>query len=530
MNVQTFLAHHGIGDNPFDAEEARHDPVFGRLPDTTTAHPDFPKILGRIDHPSTSVVFGEKGSGKTAIRLRIGNKIAEHNREQPDRRTLLVAYDDLNPILDRLMQRVRRDLGQARAARTTTEKLLESIRLEDHQDAVLSLATTKLVAAILNPPAKGSPTPTPPSGDAPMPPDLHKRIKKLPRAKRLDIAILAALYDQPRAGELVERWRRLRSKLRLGWRAPAQLTPALAGIGLFSTLVLLLMNYVSPPQGFNWYVPSAALAAAASIVLASLWGFRHTAVWSLARRIRQELLVVDRTTLELRQMLLELGKSDIANQPWPAAGTTPLGNQDARYQLTARLVAILEGIGYAGGLMILVDRVDEPTLVAGHHNRMKAIIWPMLDNKFLQQAGVGLKLLLPLELRHLLHRESAEFFQEARLDKQNMVDRLTWSGTMLYDVCTARLRACRSAPDDAEPIELTDLFDQSVTHQVLVEALDQMHQPRDAFKFLYTVIQDHCRSVPQDADAYRIPRLTLDNARRTQSQRLQELYRGLTPA
>ena len=56
-----------------------------------------------------------------------------------------------------------------------------------------------------------------------------------------------------------------------------------------------------------------------------------------------------------------------------------------------------------------------------------------------------------------------------------------------------------------------------------------MHQPRDAFKFLYGVVQEHCRLLADDAADFHINQLTLDTARRNQSQRVQELYRGLTP-
>ena len=55
MNAETFLSHHGLTENPFAAEEARHDPVFQRLSDGQTSHPEFDKILGRLDEPSTSI-------------------------------------------------------------------------------------------------------------------------------------------------------------------------------------------------------------------------------------------------------------------------------------------------------------------------------------------------------------------------------------------------------------------------------------------------------------------------------------------
>lgn len=139
-----------------------------------------------------------------------------------------------------------------------------------------------------------------------------------------------------------------------------------------------------------------------------------------------------------------------------------------------------------------------------------------------------MKMLLPLDLKHLLYRESQDFFREARLDKQNLIDRLTWSGAMLYDLCTARLNACRT--NGAEPMSLTDFFDDTVSHQDLVDALDQMHQPRDAFKLMYTVIQDHCAGIPEETPQWKIPKLVLDNIRRDQVDRLSGMLRGTRPA
>jgi len=115
MNLTTFLEHWKLTENPFRAEEARQDPVFTRLeaakrdldrrpradlagdPDTVrpmtpapgpsqvsaTAHSDFEKIAGDFDCPSTAIVFGEKGSGKTAIRIQLADRVSAHNRAHP---------------------------------------------------------------------------------------------------------------------------------------------------------------------------------------------------------------------------------------------------------------------------------------------------------------------------------------------------------------------------------------------------------------------------------------------------------------
>ena len=87
MKIETFLEHYRIGENPFGAEEARNDPVFDRLIQHDLSHPEFAKVLGQVDRPGTSVVFGEKGSGKTAIRIMLDNQIARLRKKiEPDSR------------------------------------------------------------------------------------------------------------------------------------------------------------------------------------------------------------------------------------------------------------------------------------------------------------------------------------------------------------------------------------------------------------------------------------------------------------
>src|SRR5690606_34925605 len=71
---------------------------------------------------------------------------------------------------------------------------------------------------------------------------------------------------------------------------------------------------------------------------------------------------------------------ELAGQPWPDGQL----RSDARYALTQRLIGFLSHLGYKG-ITILVDRVDEPSVISGNPDRMRAITWPLLDNKFLQQ-------------------------------------------------------------------------------------------------------------------------------------------------
>ena len=62
-----------------------------------------------------------------------------------------------------------------------------------------------------------------------------------------------------------------------------------------------------------------------------------------------------------------------------------------------------------------MDRVDEPHLINSSAEQMRALLWPMLDNKFLKHPGMGFKLLLPVELYYYVKREEREFYERARL-------------------------------------------------------------------------------------------------------------------
>jgi hypothetical protein len=351
-------------------------------------------------------------------------------------------------------------------------------------------------------------------------------VKKLRRSSletKRDLLLLAALYDRQDAGG--QRLSALRGRIagprngaRLWWK-----TAAIAGALL--PLGVLALSYQSDGRflatdTWRWAFWIALGVWAVLLFKHAVWD-RARAAW-LARRVKRQLRSTPRTG--------EAMAAAFARLPFAARmpAVLPVDDSDEpRYAMFARLRRVLAEID-CRGIVVVLDRVDEPSLVNGDASRMRAIVWPLLNNKFLQQENLGLKLLLPLDLRHELFRESATFFQEARLDKQNLVERLTWTGPMLFDLCKQRLNACRAA--GAEPIGLVDLFAEDVTRQDLVDALDQMHQPRDAFKLLYQCIQEHCSNVTEEQEQWRIPRLILDTVRKQQSDRVQMFSRGVRPA
>ncbi len=577
MNLNQFFDHWHIVENPFRGEEARHDTVFARVgfsqgqrvideasqgsprviesfgpaaagqPESSrpaaphiTLHSDFEKILGDLAKPSTSIVFGEKGSGKTAIRLQIDDRVAAHNAGHPASKILLVPYDELNAILDRQHRRV--------GGKTPLESF-QKFRLVDHIDAILTLTVPRLVDALIQAPRLEANAARDTAIDLGVEP--RKTARKLDAAGKRDLLLLQAVYDRADSADL--RTSKLRRILRVNLPTAVVLWRLLAYLGWVPAAMIMFWSLTT--VGFVVYSTAGyaffALAALWVIVLAKVLGWDNLALAGIARRARRQLRVLGRSDVSLVRSLRQLDPvlRDVAHLP-------QTDSDETRYAMLDRLRRILRAFGFAG-MIVVIDRVDEPTLISGDPDRMRAVIWPLFNNKFLQQEGLGVKMLLPIELRHALFKESSAFFQEARLDKQSLVERLNWTGAMLYDLCDTRLKACYSAPavgarvaqaesqevpiagtepagespsPDKSSISLLDLFAEDVAARDVVDALDQMHQPRDAFKFLYACISEHCSNVTAEQNQWRIPRLVLESVRKQQSERVQQLYRGIRPA
>ncbi|MGE3108493.1 MAG: hypothetical protein AB7G11_11855 [Phycisphaerales bacterium] len=581
MTLATFFEHWRITENPFRGEEARQDPVFLRLSELgpgperpatrvhvvpkrsavpagvnvspagdaeddrgglgqsvasvaahlrRTAHSDFEKIAGDCEQPATAIVFGEKGSGKTAIRMQLEDRVRAYNAEHGETRCLMVAYDELNPILDRFYERVSGERKTTDSGHIT--ETFKKFRLVDHIDAVLSLTVPRIVNELFNDRLGGERI------DLGTEPRRHAR--RLEAAVRQDLLLLQAIYDRPENVE--SRTRRLRRLLRLSRPLSATLTSIAAVWGWTIPVGFLVWALFFAPESLRTLTTTTSEGATSSkgnpLIVGVAVGLVALYVGALGKYVLVDRLGLLRLGHKVRKQVRislrgdrsyahSLREVDLRMYDPGALPTT--SSDETRYAMLGRLKGVLKHFGYTG-IMVIIDRVDEPTLMSGDPERMQAVIWPLLNNKFLQQPGLGIKMLLPIELRHMLFRESAAFFQEARLDKQNLIERLTWTGAMLYDLCNARLQACRPPAPEAEPIALLDLFAEDVTVQDLVDALDQMHQPRDAFKMLYQCFTEHCSNVTESQGQWRIPRLVLESVRKDQAERVRQLYRGMRPA
>jgi hypothetical protein len=497
MKIRDFLEHHGIAGNPFAEEDAQNDTVFKRTCLETTFHPSWDKIFGDSADPSTAIVFGEKGAGKTALKLQMVRQIERENDSSagaagggatpPAGCTLVVLYDDFNPFLDRFVSRV----GPGRPV----DKVLGLWKLWDHMDAILSLAVTQFVTSVIG------------SSD-------RSRLPLEPSQAR-DLALLAACYDQSTAESFPARFARLRR--RIGYGRLIDRWPL--GLGLLATVVLAAAIAIGAWRGglgfTTWWWPWLLVAAAWLPWLVRQARGRWTA-WRVVRSMRTG----NRPLGQLASALASMPPVDLAGQPLPAAARS-----DDRYELLAKFQGILSRLGYRG-MVVIVDRLDEPHLINGSADRMRQVIWPIFDNKFLKSPGLGLKLLLPAELFGFIERESEAFHQRARLDKQNLVPSLEWSGETLYDIASMRVKA---ASVGTPPATLSQLFEPQVDQRRLLEGLRSLRVPRHLFKFLYRLLVAHCHAHTEEAPVHRIPLERFETVLAVYRRDQEAFDRGLAP-
>lgn len=481
MNIQSFLEHHGIRRNPFAEEDAQTDPVFKEHCIRSAYHPVWDKVYGDPSEPATAIVFGPKGSGKTAMRLQIDQHLSHYNSEHPQRKVFIVRYDDFNPFLDHFRERLSRRVSKK------PERVLDAWRLWDHMDAILCLAVTRLVDVALGA-APSYPnrndTEATQSNDA-------QRFDQLDRASARDLLLLACCYDQSTSSTFTGRWSALRKRLGYrNWYVVWDLVLAIVWlIAAVITTGYLYWTETVTLRTLLWLGPIIAVAGC----LPYIWRWMRCQ-W-LAFGVRRHMRVGKREVGSLRKVLLRFPTKELASQPLPRYDRT-----DDRYELLNKLQLLLSRLGYAGTI-VLLDRVDEPHLTGGKPELMRRFVWPLLDNKLLKHPGIGFKLMLPQELHRDVEREEREFHERARLDKQNVIPAFSWSGEALYDLARSRMMAC----SDGKEVDPQQLFDDKLSYQRLLAVFQSLRVPRHLFRFLYRVLVEHCNKYT-DAN----PRFTID--------------------
>jgi hypothetical protein len=495
MNIQSLLEHHGIIRNPFAEEDAQTDLVFKEHCIANAYHPVWDKVYGDPTEPSTAIVFGPKGSGKTAMRLQILRHLKKFNQEHPDQRVYTIPYDDFNPFLDHFSERMSRRTNRK------PERVLKEWKLWDHMDSILCLGVTQLVDQILK------------SDEVEDGIDVDS-LGKLDRTASRDLLMLAACYDQSNDGIFVERWNSLRR--RLGYvNLHSSFSCWFAGVWCaVIALAFIYLIFTGSGGGDSAAVDGEKVAASKSVwdylwlapvlMLAGSMPYliRLWKTWWAAFQIRRHMRVGKREIGSVRKVLHSIPSKELASQPLPQYDRT-----DDRYELLNKFQSVIGRLGYAG-VIVLMDRVDEPHMTGGKAELIRLFVWPLLDNKLLKHPGIGFKLMLPQELYRDMERESREFHERARLDKQNVIPSFQWTGESLYDLARARMIACAEPGKSPEP---KDLFS-DVDYARIISAFNSLRVPRHLFRFLYRVLVDHCNRYTDSNPEFQIQAETFETA------------------
>src|SRR3954447_15573207 len=306
MKTEQFLQHHGIKGNPFSEEDAQTDTVFKRRCLTTIHHPAWNKFFGSPADPSTAVVFGEKGSGKTALRLQATAELERYNGQHPGARVFVISYDDFNPYLDHFRAAIpARDAAQA----------LGRWRLQDHMDAILAQGVTKLIDLLTTEKVD---------------------LSALSLDQRRDLLLLAALYDQSTGEPIERRWSRLRR--RSGSRSLWSRRDLQIGFGT-TVLVGALIALIPALRSLS-ILPWLLVPFLAGWLY---WGWRIARAEWFARDIRKGLRVLSRDPAALRWELLWFKPGELGGQPLPTAASA--GGEE-RYELLRKFQSVLKTLGY----------------------------------------------------------------------------------------------------------------------------------------------------------------------------------------
>ncbi len=461
MRIEEFLARHDLQCNPFaNAEEAQGDAILLELLKSRGfrfGHPQWPKFLGDPPGNQTSVVFGLKGSGKTAMRLALGAAIADFNRRSPDSRVLVVNYDEFNTYLaswkqhiDRALARYQKFWDRVRGRPAATASMEHHWRLAHHMDAILA-EITRLLPEMLESSTN------------------HPRL--WPDSIKHDALFLAAVYLPGRSNDYVRTMRDLREKL------------------------------FSGPARF-WQTTKSVLAYV--LTLGGYFAYRFGQTQALAKRFARRVQVLERDVPDRRWAFRMLPTGYLKNQPLTEDNLSPT-DEAGRYEMLEKAVEVARHCGYPR-IVVVLDKVDEPSMIQGDYEAMGRFIQPLWNNKLLQTSGIQFKMLLPAQLYRTIRKADSDLLNAARLDKANMIHPLTWSGEALYEILSERAAVCKKQRQDLE-FDLHALFDPQISRDLLIDTLGRLRMPRYAAKFMNRLVAEACQVILGEDTREQPPRI-----------------------
>ena len=478
MRVQQLLEHHGIAVNPFAEEDAQSDPVFKERCRDATYHPVWDKVYGDPADPATSIVFGEKGAGKTAMRMQMTGRIAA---PQLASRTPAGCIVIRVRRLQSVPRPLRRSAQRPQAARPGPRaRRVEAVGPHGRDPVARRHESGR-------PPARSVPHPSGPAANQ----INADRLKTLDRQQKRDLLLLAACYDnslaesalvaleaaaaQARLLHLAQRLGPLARPGRDGGRRRRRSSTSASGAGCTTLWPYLI------------------------VVAGWLPWLARFAKWHLvARRIaKQRPRAQAARPASLRRILMRFPPRDIDGQPLPDNQRT-----DDRYELLDQVPGRAEVARQRRH-----DRAGRPRRRAAPDHRLgRADAGPHLADAR-QQVPQAARLrpenaAARASWSAYMEKEDRDFYQRARLDKQNMIPSLEWTGESLYDLANARVRTLRRRA--AKQPKLRDLIDDSITDQRLIESFRTLRVPRHLFKFLYRLLVAHCHAHTDDNPRWKV--------------------------
>jgi len=468
ITMSQFLKSHGLQRNPFIEEEAQNDKVFEDLVNESGYafnHQAWDKFFGEPPGRGTSMIFGVKGSGKSALRLALEKNIAHFNREHSER-ILLINYDDFNVFLEAFKRRGDQD------RKRETAITLNDFGLAQHLDAILVCGMEALLSEL---------------GDKSI------ALDPLETYERHDLMMLMAFY----LSGPPDRYNRIMGDL--GRRLLPRSWLGRVRRGVQATVFGLLTLGIVPVLREAFYA-------------------------GVARAAAREILVRSRNPKDIKRALRPIPSGYLQDQDVKRRGWRD--NDDVRRLFMSKFIDVVMSLGYRQ-IVVVMDKVDEPSLINGARERMEAFVWPLWNNRILQlHPHLSFKMLLPRQLYEAVRKAGSEKANEARFDKQKIIYPFRWGDKQLYDMMSDRLRICRVDP--SQPYPLNNLFDEGMPTRDILAALDRLRQPRFVMNYLYRLIAETCAQTDQvDDRPVRIPREVFYQITATIGEDIKQYYQTL---
>jgi len=427
-----FLRSHDLVRNPFIEEEAQNDKVFEDLVNEagyTFNHQAWDKFFGDPPGCGTSMIFGVKGSGKSALRLALEKNIGHFNSGHSER-ILLLSYDDFNGFLEAF----KRKLEQERTR--TSAVTLKDFGLAQHLDAILVCGMESLLSELK-------------AADLPL--------DHLEQYQRHDLMMLMAFY----LSGPPDRYN----------RSISALSKKLLRRGAFKRMGRGLKGLLG------------GLLTLGFAPISDLMFYR-----GVARSAAREIVVRDRDARDIERALKAIPRGYLKDQDVKRRGWRD--DDDVRRLFLTKFIDCVLALGYRQ-IVVVMDKVDEPSLINGDREKMEAFVWPLWNNRILQlHPNLSFKMLLPRQLYESVRKATSEKANIARFDKQKIIYPFRWGDKQLFDVMSDRLRICRADP--SEPYPLDQLFDVSIQRSEVLGILDKLRQPRFVLNYLYRLIAETC--------------------------------------